>query len=341
MIDLLKQDAEELSNKIDLKELDGKSILITGASGLLGINLISLLKYSGIDFQCTALFNSQPEKHFLKLHDPRFTYWMHDLAEVDFSKIEDRFDVIFHFATYGQPNKMFSKSPTFEMTIVQLNTIKLNTQVVMNLFKLLKTNGKFIFMSTSELYNGLSGKHKESEIGTTTTEHDRACYIESKRCGEAICNVYKNQGYDVKIIRLCLGYGIGVKITDKRALNNFVFNALTDNKINLLDSGDAIRTYCYVSDVLEMIINIMLHGKELIYNVGGEEIITIKQLADKIGEILNIPVSVPSVENKACGATSGVSLDMSRYMNEFGQKDFICIEDGLKKTIEWFRKLLQ
>ena len=80
---------------------------------------------------------------------------------------------------------------------------------MMNLFKYLRPNGKFLFMSTSEIYSGLEGKHCETQIGTTTTEHERSCYIEAKRCGEAICNIYKNIGYNVKVIRLCLGYGIG------------------------------------------------------------------------------------------------------------------------------------
>lgn len=343
MNSLLKYDSLELLKKIDLKELENKRIMITGASGLLGINLMSLLKESDINFKCVASFNSNPTEYFQNiLNDERFEFLQGDLAEVNFEQIRKYgiFDIIFHLATYGQPNKMFAKNPDENIIKTQLNTIKLNTQVVIDLFSILKPKGKFVFISTIEIYNGLLKTPIESDIGTTTPEHDRACYIEAKRCGETICNTFKNQGYDVKIIRLCLGYGIGVRRIDKRAMNNFIFNGLNSGKIELLDNGSAIRTYCYISDVLEMMINIMLNGKKLIYNVGGREIVTIKQIANIIGEILNIPVIIPDEENKVCGASNVAKLDITRYLNEFGDKEFIDIKTGIQKTINWYKKLI-
>ena len=332
MNNLLKQDALEVLRNIDINWFEGKNILITGSSGLLGIQLLSILKYSNINFNCFALINSKPEKFFLDLidNDGRFNYGKYDLAN-EIGKLGGNYDAIFHFATYGQPFKFMEN---------QISTIKINTNATIELFGKLKPKGKFIFLSTSEIYSGLTGKHKESDIGTSTPEHPRACYIEAKRCGETICNIYKNQGYDVKVIRLCLGYGMGVKITDKRVINSFIFRALTDKSIKLMDSGNAIRTYCYVTNVLEMILNIMINGKDLVYNVGGEEIISIKQLAINIGDILNVPVLIPEIDDEVKGAPNAVVLNIDKYIDEFSKPNLIDINEGLKRTIDWWKSQL-
>ena len=336
MFELLKQDAFDVLGSINIDWFQGKNILITGASGLLGIQLISAFKQSKLDFKCVVMINSNPELFFTDLiEDSRFMCDQCDLTN-GLNKILC-YDAIFHLATYGQPAKIFSKDQMEN----QIKTIELNTAVVIDLFKYLKPDGKFVFLSTSEVYSGLTGKHKETEIGTTNPEHPRACYIEAKRCGEAICNIYKNQGYDVKIIRLCLGYGIGVKSTDRRVLNTFIHKALTEGAIRLLDSGNATRAYCYVSDVIEMILNIMLDGRYLVYNVGSDEITSIKQLAFYIGAILNVPITIPEMDNKLEGATNAVTLDINRYIDEFGIPDFVSMKEGLERTITWWECLLE
>ena len=238
----------------DLEWFEDKKILITGATGLLGINLMLLLKSTKYNFKCVLNYCNEPEKFFLDImqkYDDRFECVRSDLTNIfPFAEyfFGEGFDIIFHFATYGQPSKIF----TNHVNPNQLKTIKLNTEVVNKLFRVLKDGGKFIFMSTSEVYNGLGRIVDENDIGSTKPDDFRGCYIESKRCGEAICNYYKNVGFDVKIIRLCLGYGAGVKLWDKRALNNFIYNGLVNNKIELLDKGEAVRTYCYISDVMIM-----------------------------------------------------------------------------------------
>jgi len=342
-MNLLKESALEFLNKNNIDWLDGKKILITGASGLLGVNLVSILSQTKLKFECWAVVNSCPEKFFVDLidNDDRFNFRRIDLANEFDDYVHCKYDVIFHFATYGQPNLLFTndKSQSKSYFLNQIGTIKLNTEIVIKLLDVLKPDGKFVFLSTSEVYSGLTGKHKETEIGNTTSEHSRSCYIDSKKCGESICNVYRNIGYDVKVIRLCLGYGAGIKINDKRALNNFIYEALVNKEINLLDNGSAERTYCYVTDVLEMILNISKNGKDFIYNVGGTEVLTIKEIAEMIGKNLDVKVNIPIVENPVCGAVNSVSLDMSRYFNEFGVKQYISFNDGLIKTINWIKEL--
>lgn len=341
MASLLEQEALEFIYKNNIDILNNKKILITGASGLLGVNLLSILRYSNFNFECTAVINSEPEQFFTDLieGDNRIYCLNYDLTS-SFEEMKlflnEQYDIIFHFATYGQPMKILTPDNTEN----QLKTVRLNTDTLMNLFKLLKSSGKFIFMSSSEVYQGLDGELKEADIIKVSTEHERACCIDAKIVGEAICKIYKKQGYDVNVIRLCLGYGIGANPSDRMAINTFIYNALTNNNIDLLDDGSAVRTYCYVYDVLEMILNIATSGNELIYNVGGNEVVTIKQLADMIGNITGATSTTPLMNNNVEGANDSIILDLTRYNSEFGEKNFVSMYDGLQKTINWWKFLL-
>jgi nucleoside-diphosphate-sugar epimerase len=220
--------------------------------------------------------------------------------------------------------------------------IKVNTHATINLLEALKPNGKFLFVSTSELYSGNDNLNiDESQIGTTTPSHSRACYIESKRCGEAICHSYITSGYDIKIARLSLAYGPFTKLGDLRVLNSLIDKGLNKENIELIDDGSAIRTYCYITDVVEMFWNIVLHGKETIYNVSGFSNSSIKELADKIGTKLNKPVTVSSSSNSLTGSPKIVNISSGKYINEFNKKIFIDIDNGLDNVIEWMKYINQ
>ncbi|MEK7097218.1 MAG: NAD-dependent epimerase/dehydratase family protein, partial [Patescibacteria group bacterium] len=168
-----------------------------------------------------------------------------------------------------------------------------------------------------------------------------SCYIEAKRCGEAICNAYRAKGVQAKSARLSLAYGPGTKQGDLRVLNSFIQKAI-QGKIEMLDYGEAKRTYCYISDAIEIMWKILLFGKEPVYNVGGFSNITIADLARKIGKYLDIPVVFPKISSdKISGAPVDVSLDMSKVKNEFGKTEYVSLDEGLERTIEWQKKLYQ
>jgi nucleoside-diphosphate-sugar epimerase len=206
----------------------------------------------------------------------------------------------------------------------------------MTLFEHLKVGGQFLFLSTSEVYSGLPNPpYKETQIGTTNTTHPRSCYIEAKRCGEAICNAYRTQGVYASSARLALAYGPGTKFADRRVINVLIERGLKEGKITLQDKGTAKRTYCYVSDAVEILWNIILYGKEPIYNVGGFSRTTIAELAMKIGNILNVPVDFPLNSHELGGAPDDVYLDMGQVNNEFKKYEYISLDNGLAKTIEW------
>ena len=236
-------------------------------------------------------------------------------------------DNIIHAAGYGQPRR-FIETP--------IKTLELSTSVTLSLFKKMKSDGKYLFISTSEVYSGLNTPyHKETDIGTTNTTHYRSCYIEGKRCGEAICYAYRTMGVDTKSVRLALAYGPGTRKNDQRVINNFIEKAIL-GKITMLDQGRDERIYCYIQDAVGMMWNVFLSGKHPIYNIGGHSKTTIAGLAQKIAKLTDVAVQVPEdTENFHKGAPSNVSLDLSLFEAEFNKSDYVSLDDGLKRTIEW------
>ena len=110
----------------------------------------------------------------------------------------------------------------------------------------------------------------------------------------------------------------------------------------MLDNGEAKRTYCYITDAVEVLWHILLKGEEPVYNVGGLSNITIADLARKIGKHLNIPVVFPETSSKKIsGAPIDVSLNMTKVKQEFGKTKYVPFDEGLERTIEWQKELYQ
>src|SRR3989338_7976817 len=331
LVTIIQKDVLEILPKIDFRELHGKTLVVTGASGLVGTYFLATLRElrgKGIAINVFAVVqNNFPE--YLSYFGEHIHFIQGDLTSEKLLKSLPEADYIIHAAGYGQPGK-FLENP--------VKTIALNTTCTIGLFQKLKKSGKFLFLSTSEVYSGLQNPpYSESQIGATTTTHPRACYIEAKRCGEAIVNAYRERGLKGKSARLSLAYGPGTKMGDKRAINSFIEKALR-GKLELLDQGDAKRTYFYISDAVEILWKVILFGNEPIYNVGGMGSTTIADLANKIGKTLNVPVIFPKVtksERMGAGAPQDVRLDMTKVKNEFKKTEYISLGEGLARTIEW------
>lgn len=335
LADFIITDAKDSTKGIDFSNLKNKTVLITGASGIVGTYFLAGL--SGTKAKVYAVCQSKPEAYWKEITENiNCTVLRGDLCNDAFVKKLPKADFIIHAAGYGQPGKFM---------IDPLKTIKLNTTLTLALLEKLKPKGKFLFLSSSEVYSGLTkSPFKESEVGTTNTDHPRACYIEAKCCGEAIISSARSKGIDAKSARLSLAYGPGTKKDDARVINSFIRRALTEGKIEMMDSGLALRTYCYVTDAVEIMWNILLSGKEATYNVGGTSTINIANLGREIGSILDVPVIIPKEKSKGekqalSGAPLDVSLDLTKIKKEFGKKNFVSLEKGLKKTIEWQKGL--
>jgi UDP-glucuronate decarboxylase len=336
LITILEIDARRVISAVNLSGLAGKAILLTGASGLIGTYFIACIreesKSQGVPINLLAVINSEPSDHLINLLDFEGACFIQgDLTDLDFVKKLGDFDLVIHAAGYGQPGR-FMEDP--------VKTLKLNTSTTLELFDRLSVNGHFLFISTSEVYSGLDNPpYNEYQIGTTNTTHSRSCYIEAKRCGEAIVNAYRTRGVNASSARLALAYGPGTKPADRRVINSFIERGLIKKNIELQDMGEAKRTYCYVSDAVEILWHILLGGNRPIYNVGGKSKTTIAELAKDVAKYLNVPFKFPTKSNEMSGAPDDVFLDMSLVENDFKKTNYVTFEDGLARTIEWQKAL--
>jgi nucleoside-diphosphate-sugar epimerase len=332
-MNFLEKDINKVIENIDFSSLQNKKVLITGASGLVGFYLTQCVKrlQNELNIEVYLSYKNDIPSYLKEYYDFPYTEIKEDITSV---KLEPKFfDVIIHSSGYAQPMKFLSDS---------LTTIKINTHATINLLDSLKTDGKFLFVSTSELYSGNDNLNiDESQIGTTTPSHNRACYIESKRCGETICHSYRTSGYDVKIARLSLAYGPFTKLGDLRVLNSIIDKGLNNDTIELMDDGSALRTYCYITDVIEMFWNVLLHGKDVTYNVSGFSDISIKGLAENVGQILNKKVITPVSLDGLVGSPKVVNISSEKYINEFQKHSFVDMKHGLENVIEWMKYINQ
>jgi len=331
-IRLLEDDAIAALRDLRFQMLRGSTVLVTGASGFVGSHLLSCFLQMQRQFQGDLSIHAavqQVPPWLSSMGSPgRVTFHKGNLTELGFLSSLPAADVIIHAATYGQP-QLFAAA--------QETTLRLNTIATFFLLDKLRVGGKFMFLSSSEVYSGLTDfPFREVQIGTTNTTHPRACYIEGKRCGEAICSAYRSKGVDAKAVRLCHAYGPGTRCGDRRALNSFIDMGLRDNRITLLDAGLARRSYGYISDVGAMLWRILLMGREAVYNVGGDYQTTIATLARKLGSMMQVEVSIPEDHgSNLSGAPDEVRVCIQTFETEFGTVKFTAPDLGLGRTIAW------
>lgn len=329
------KDAKRICERVNLDVLRDSTILVTGASGLIGTYILASLCYLreyGVRIKVYAQHLSELPTHVARLvAQGGFRTVRTNFADPDDYANLPEADIIIHAAGYAQPSR-FMADP--------ISTIQVNTSATITLLKRLRRDGRFLFVSTSEVYSGLNKQFlSENDIGLTTPYHPRAVYIEGKRCGEAICNAMRAKGVNATIARVALAYGPGTRKNDKRALNSFIEKALCQRKIELLDAGTAKRTYCYVADTVELLWQILLYGREPVYNVGGHSKVTIAELATMIGETIGVPVVIPEIQTEISGAPNEVRLDLTKIETEFGKTEYVNLEEGLSNTIKWQREL--
>lgn len=333
---LLMDFLQEEYRAINLREwnkLRNKIVLITGGNGLIGSNIVNYLQFlnkkENLNLKLLVHSFSQPVEWLPK--DENIEYFSSDLNK-DFP--EWKFDYLINTATYGQPKKFLQN---------KLQTIKLNTETYTKLLELAKSNNATVLhMSSSEVY-GQVPQDKDSVTedynGDVCTFAPRAVYGESKRLSETISKVFIDEGMDIKIIRLAIGYGAGVKYDDARFINEFIKKAVNLGEIQMLDEGKVLRQLSFITDTIEMILNIMLSGKENIYNVGGTDLKSIREIAETIAKNEGVEVKMPDIANSVGGTPKSLILDISKYINEFGRPNFTSYEKGLAKTAEWIKEL--
>lgn len=330
---ILFADADVVLSNVDLSVVNEKDIIVTGASGLIGTHIVfSLIRYvettkANVKLHIVCL--RELPSHFSCVAElPWINVIRGDLTDTEFIETLPMADIVIHCAGYASPGVFMADKE---------KTLKINTISVFGLLEKVKQHGKFCFLSSSSVYTDcLERPYKVSVIGNTNTVHPRSCYIEGKKCGETICYAYRDKEIDAKSVRLSIIYGPGTKQGDVRALNSFISSAIEKKKIQLLDDGKALKSYMYISDAIELMWKMILYGEKPVYNLGGNNPISILKIAQIVGEYLDVPVIPGQVNDTGvAGAVLTEELDMSETYEEFSKQNHISIREGIEKTIKW------
>jgi len=336
---IIEQDCLEYIKKIDFTPVHDKTVLITGANGLIGTYLIYMLHLAnvveGAGINIVAISKNSPCEVLRDIFANNYEFHSLDLNKMVYNDLHQKADYIIHGATYAQPGKFLRN---------YLDTIHLNTATTENLLQKAKKDGaKFLFLSSSEVY----GEPDEENIPTTedyrglcSPVNIRSIYSESKRMGETLCFAYKNfEGVDAKVARVAMTYGPGVRLNDERVLAQFLKQALNEKEIVMIDNGSKVRTFCYIADCVLMLLNILLYGTDFVYNVGSKDSISIRGLAEEIcsltGSTLAVEESQQLPEQNIKGSPERVELDIRKICTEFKIESFKPFKEGLARTIEW------
>ncbi len=336
----IEEDCLEYIKRIDLSPLYNKTVLITGANGLIGTYIIYMLHLenliNGGGIKIKAVSRSKPCEALADIFEQNYRFDSEDLNSMDFDKLKDKADYIIHGATYAQPGKFLRN---------YMDTIHLNTIITEKLLqKAKKDSAAILFLSSSEIY-GEPDKDNiptlESYPGFCSPVNVRAVYSESKRMGETMCFAYRHyEGVNAKVARISMTYGPGVKGDDERVLGQFIRRALEQKKISMVDDGSKIRTFCYIADCALMLLYIIVYGRDFVYNVGGRDSISIKTLAQAICSVTGSTLTFDNLEKKQGVEEIKVSpdkvqLDISKICSEFGFTQFKPFREGLVRTVEW------
>lgn len=334
---IIKEDCLSVIDRLDLSQLKNKRILLTGSNGLLGKYLAHIIYFGnktyGLNCKLFCVSLHGPDDKFRQIISEDIKAISADLTQpFDF---KGKIDFIFHAACYAQPKKFLDE---------KLKTISLNVDALRYLLELAKhNNAKFMYFSSAGVYGEIPPEMlpaKESFCGNVNATGSRAAYAESKRLGETLCSVYRNDfGVKTYIARISHAYGPGTSINDERVMGNFIKKAFIEKKIRMLDSGNSVKAFGYVTDIIYMLLQVMLWGKELVYNIGGIHPVTIRALADEVAKNCGgVKVITPKkiAKDELVGTDyTRVRLDISRFIAEFGDFNFVTFSEGIKRTVAW------
>lgn len=332
---LLREDGEAASGQAGLEKLEGARVLITGASGLIGLSLLATVaaaRQAGVSAEIFAGISQRPSAAFSEI-----ARWANarvvrsDLSAAQGFDGLPEADVVVHAAGSGDPGVFGSH---------KAETLSLGACATLALVRRLPSDGRLLFLSSSEVYQGLGDQPAdESMCGTTTPQHPRAAYIEAKRAGEAACSIGRERGLGVTVARLAMTYGPGAAQGDTRVVNALVERCLSSSSTQLVDSGSAVRTLLYTRDAAELLWRVALQGVHAVYNVAGQTVTSIREMADLVAEKTDSQVMSGGGES-VLGAAREVRVNIDRVLREFPKSDFITLDDGIARTVSWYRWLL-
>ena len=245
----------------------------------------------------------------------------------DTKKITNKFDLIYYCAGYGQPGKFLKN---------KLSTFILHSKTIIDLKNNLNPKGKFIFMSSSEIYSGNDGKCDENSLGKTNTDHARSSYIESKRFAESlVLSIFPN----FLIYRVSLLYGPGARLDDERFLNEIIIKSISMEKIIAKSKSLQLRRNLYVDDALNLIFTSTVNSHNEIFNLSGNSKTTIYSMLKLISRITN--KNLEFLNHNDNSAPKNIDISNIKIKKRFSYFKFVSLNNGIIKTIKWYRMLYE
>ena len=306
-------------------------VLVTGAAGFLGSHLCDRLlaqgyRVVGMDNFLTG--NSANVAH-LRSH-PDFQLVLHDVT--NFIELEGPLDAVLHFASPASPVDYL------EHPIPTLKVGSLGTHKALGLAK--AKGARFLLASTSEVYGDpLVHPQPESYWGNVNPVGPRGVYDEAKRFAEALTMAYhRYHGLDTRIVRIFNTYGPRMRPHDGRVVSNFIVQALHGEPLTVYGDGSQTRSFCYVDDLVTGIVLLFERGDADPTNLGNPHEFTVRELAALVlkltgsrSEIVErpLPVDDPRVRQP----------DIGRVRETLGWGPKVGLEEGLRRTIDYFRRL--
>jgi dTDP-glucose 4,6-dehydratase len=308
------------------------TVVITGAAGFIGSHLAEALldrgyRVIGIDNLLTG-----DTANIAHLAGRNFQFIKHDVT--NYIYVEGDVDFVLHWASPASPIDYL------ELPIQTLKVGALGTHKALGLAK--AKGARFVIASTSEVYGDpLEHPQQESYWGNVNPVGPRGVYDEAKRFAEAITMAYHRfHGVDTKIVRIFNTYGPRMRINDGRAVPAFMSQALRNEEVTVFGDGTQTRSFCYVSDLVDGIVRLMLSDVNDPVNVGNPHEMTIREIAETIIRMTGsssrlvyrpLPTDDPKVRRP----------DITRARTILGWEPRVSLEQGLQATIGYFKQKLR
>ena len=309
-----------------------KRTLVTGGAGFLGSFLCEKLLDQGHEVIALDNFYTGSRKNISHLLDhPSFELIRHDIVEPILLEV----DLIFNMACPASPIH-YQYNP--------VKTVKTSVMGAINMLGLAKrVRARILQASTSEVYGDPEiHPQQESYWGSVNPIGLRSCYDEGKRVAETLMMDYHRQNQvDIKLVRIFNTYGPRMHINDGRVVSNFIVAALKEEPLEIFGDGEQTRSFCYVSDLIDVILK-MMNKDDFIgpVNIGNPGEFTIRELAEKI---LKLTGSRSKIQVRQERSDDPVRRrpDISLAREKLGWEPSVDLEEGLGKTIEYFEKVLK
>lgn len=305
-------------------------IVVTGGAGFIGSHLCARLLQEGHSVLCVDTMLTGSQKNIAALHNhPQFTFLHFDVTQPFPFPFEA--DAIFHLASPASPVG-YMEHP--------IETILVNSQGTYQMLEQARRlNALFLMTSTSEVYGDpLVHPQPEDYWGNVNPVGPRACYDESKRLGETLTmEYYRQYQTNIRIVRIFNTYGPNSQLNDGRMIPNFITQALQNKPLTIYGDGSITRSICYVSDLVEGLLLAMFRPYTTgeVFNLGSTEEHTVLEFAHTIIRLCNASSSI-IFEPSRIDDPERRRPDIAKAQHVLGWQPEVCMEEGLRRTIEWF-----